>query len=601
MTDHLAEILKNLPDNPGVYQFFDAQAKLIYVGKAKVLKNRVRSYFNNLKNHHGKTKALVRNIRDIKYILVDSEQDALLLENSLIKQYLPRYNILLKDDKTYPWICIQNERFPRVYSTRKMVRDGSQYFGPYASGRMIGTLLEFIESLFPLRNCNLNLSRENISKKKFKVCLEYHLGNCGGACEAKEKEDEYNSKIAQIKNILKGNISTVIQHLKQMMQHYVEQLEFEKAQVIKEKLDALANYQSKSTVVSTSIHNLDVFSIVSKEEEAYVNYLKVVDGAIVQGHTLVVKKKLEETEEEILLLAIVELRERYQSDAPEIVVPFLPELILRDAEWTVPQRGDKKKLLELSERNAKFFGLEKKKLATNSKLPERSDRVLEQMKKDLRLSELPRHIECFDNSNIQGAFPVSACVVFKNAKPSNRDYRIFSIKTVEGPDDFASMEEVILRRYKRMLDENQDLPQLIVIDGGKGQLSAALESLEKVGLRGKIAIIGIAKRLEEIYFPGDSIPLYLDKRSESLKVIQHMRNEAHRFGITAHRNRRSKAFTKTRLQDIEGVGEQTIQLLLRHFKSVKKVGEASYEELEALLGKSRADAVYKGLSDAKED
>ena len=601
MTDHLAEILKNLPDNPGVYQFFDAQAKLIYVGKAKVLKNRVRSYFNNLKNHHGKTKALVRNIRDIKYILVDSEQDALLLENSLIKQYLPRYNILLKDDKTYPWICIQNERFPRVYSTRKMVRDGSQYFGPYASGRMIGTLLEFIESLFPLRNCNLNLSRENISKKKFKVCLEYHLGNCGGACEAKEKEDEYNSKIAQIKNILKGNISTVIQHLKQMMQYFVEQLEFEKAQVIKEKLDALANYQSKSTVVSTSIHNLDVFSIVSKEEEAYVNYLKVVDGAIVQGHTLVVKKKLEESEEEILLLAIVELRERYQSDAPEIVVPFLPELILRDAEWTVPQRGDKKKLLELSERNAKFFGLEKKKLATNSKLPERSDRVLEQMKKDLRLSELPRHIECFDNSNIQGAFPVSACVVFKNAKPSNKDYRIFNIKTVEGPDDFASMEEVILRRYKRMLDENQDLPQLIVIDGGKGQLSAALESLEKVGLRGKIAIIGIAKRLEEIYFPGDSIPLYLDKRSESLKVIQHMRNEAHRFGITAHRNRRSKAFTKTRLQDIEGVGEQTIQLLLRHFKSVKKVGEASYEELEALLGKSRADAVYKGLSDAKED
>ena len=601
MTDHLAEILKNLPDNPGVYQFFDAQAKLIYVGKAKVLKNRVRSYFNNLKNHHGKTKALVRNIRDIKYILVDSEQDALLLENSLIKQYLPRYNILLKDDKTYPWICIQNERFPRVYSTRKMVRDGSQYFGPYASGRMIGTLLEFIESLFPLRNCNLNLSRENISKKKFKVCLEYHLGNCGGACEAKEKEDEYNSKIAQIKNILKGNISTVIQHLKQMMQHYVEQLEFEKAQVIKEKLDALANYQSKSTVVSTSIHNLDVFSIVSKEEEAYVNYLKVVDGAIVQGHTLVVKKKLEETEEEILLLAIVELRERYQSDAPEIVVPFLPELILRDAEWTVPQRGDKKKLLELSERNAKFFGLEKKKLATSSKLPERSDRVLEQMKKDLRLSELPRHIECFDNSNIQGAFPVSACVVFKNAKPSNKDYRIFNIKTVEGPDDFASMEEVILRRYKRMLDEHQNLPQLIVIDGGKGQLSAALESLEKVGLRGKIAIIGIAKRLEEIYFPGDSIPLYLDKRSESLKVIQHMRNEAHRFGITAHRNRRSKAFTKTRLQDIEGVGEQTIQLLLRHFKSVKKVAEASYEELEALLGKSRADAVYKGLSDANKN
>ena len=597
MTNEISDILNNLPDNPGVYQFFDVQGKLIYVGKAKVLKNRVRSYFNNIKAHHGKTKALVRNIRDIKYILVESEQDALLLENSLIKQYLPRYNILLKDDKTYPWICIKNERFPRVFSTRKMVRDGSQYFGPYASGKMIFTLLDFIRELFPLRNCNLNLSRENISNQKFKVCLEYHIGNCAGPCEAKEIEEEYNAKIVQIKNILKGNISTVIQHLKQMMQEHVEKLEFEKAQIIKEKLEVLANYQSKSTVVSPTIKNIDVFSIVSKEEEAYVNYLKVVDGAIVQGHTVEVKKKLDETDEEILLLAIVELRERYQSDAPEIIVPFLPELQLTGVEWTLPQRGDKKKLLELSERNAKYFGLEKKKSSTINKPLEKSLRILEQMKKDLRLSQLPVHIECFDNSNIQGAFPVSACVVFKNAVPSKKDYRIFNIKTVEGPDDFASMEEVILRRYKRMLEEEQDLPQLIVIDGGKGQLSAALESLEKLELRGKIAVIGIAKRLEEIYFPGDSVPLYLDKRSESLKVIQHMRNEAHRFGITAHRNRRSKALTQTRLKDIPGVGEQSIQILLRHFKSVKKISEASFEDLEALLGKTRAEAVFKGLSE----
>lgn len=596
MTPEITDILLNLPDNPGVYQFFDVQGRLIYVGKAKVLKNRVRSYFNNLKNHHGKTKALVRNIRDIKYILVESEQDALLLENSLIKQYLPRYNILLKDDKTYPWICIKNERFPRVFATRKMVRDGSQYFGPYASVKMVYTLLDFIQALFPLRNCNLNLSQENVDKKKFKVCLEYHLGNCSGPCDKFESEEEYNVKIAQIKNILKGNISTVIQHLKQMMQRNVEQLEFEKAHIIKEKLEVLANYQSKSTVVSPSIKNVDVFSIVSKEEEAYVNYLKVVDGAIVQGHTLEVKKKLEETEEEILLLAVVELRERYQSDAPEIIVPFLPDLQLTGVEWIVPQRGDKKKLLELSERNAKFFGLEKKKSSSVNKPLEKTERILQQMKKDLRLSELPVHIECFDNSNIQGAFPVSACVVFKNAQPSKKDYRIFNIKTVEGPDDFASMEEVIFRRYKRMLEEEQSLPQLIVIDGGKGQLSAALESLEKLNLREKIAIIGIAKRLEEIYFPGDPVPLYLDKRSESLKVIQHLRNEAHRFGITAHRNRRSKALTQTRLKDIEGVGEQTIQILLRHFKSVKKISEASFEELEALVGKTRAEAVFRGMN-----
>jgi len=589
----LTQKLEALPTDPGVYQFFDKKGTIIYVGKAKNLRNRVRSYFQNDRNHNGKTRSLVRNIADLKIIIVKSEQDAFLLENTLIKEFWPKYNIMLKDDKTYPWICVKKERFPRVFSTRKVLRDGSQYFGPYTSVVMMRTLLELINSLYPLRNCSFNLSRENIERKKFKVCLEYHVGNCAAPCVAKEEEREYNEKIDDIKNILKGNISTVITHLKMLMQQHVEKLEFEKAQLIKEKLDILAKYQGRSTVVSPTVKNADVFSIISSEEEAYINYLKVVDGAIIQGHTIELKKKLEESDAELLSIAILDMRERFQSDAKEIIVPLMPDVVLDGLEYSVPQRGDKRNLLDMSERNAKFFALEKKKAAMNAKPKIKNERVLEQLKKDLRLSELPTHIECFDNSNIQGAFPVSACVVFKNAAPSKKDYRIFNVKTVEGPNDFASMEEVIYRRYKRLLEEEQPLPQLIVIDGGKGQLGAALESLEKVGLRGKIAIIGIAKRLEELYFPGDSIPLYLDKRSESLKVIQHLRDEAHRFGITQHRNRRSKALTSTTLKDIEGIGEQTATQLLREFKSVKKISETSLEDLEKVVGRAKAELVYK--------
>ena len=591
----LENALHGLPQDPGIYQFFDVKGTIIYVGKAKNLKNRVRSYFQNQQNHNGKTRALVRSIFDLKYIIVKSEQDALLLENTLIKEHWPKYNILLKDDKTYPWICVKKERFPRVFSTRRVVRDGSMYYGPYSSYPMMRTLLDLIASLYPLRNCNLNLSAAHISKKKFKVCLEYHVKNCEGPCVAKELEKEYNEKIENIKNILKGNITSVMAHLKVMMQQHVEKLEFEKAQIVKEKLDILAKYQGRSTVVSATVKNADVFSIISNEEEAYVNYLKVVDGAINQGHTVELKKKLEETDEELLMLAIVELRSRFSSDAKEIIVPFMPETTLSGMEFTVPQRGDKKSLLEMSERNAKFFALDKKKQEMNKTPVIKNERVLEQLKKDLRMSELPMHIECFDNSNIQGAFPVSACVVFKNAVPSKKDYRIFNVKTVIGPDDFASMEEVIFRRYKRLLEEKQPLPQLIIIDGGKGQLGAALSSLEKLGLRGKIAIVGIAKRLEEIYFPGDPLPLYIDKRSESLKVIQHLRNEAHRFGITQHRNRRSKAQNKTSLSEIEGIGELTAQNLLREFKSVKKIGEASLDALEKVVGRSKAELVFNAM------
>lgn len=589
----LVQKLDSLPTEPGVYQFFDRKGNIIYVGKAKNLRNRVRSYFQNDKNHNGKTRSLVRNIADLKFIIVKSEQDAFLLENTLIKEFWPKYNIMLKDDKTYPWICVKKERFPRVFSTRKVVRDGSQYFGPYTSGLMMRTLLELINSLYPLRNCTLNLSKENIERKKFKVCLEYHVGNCAAPCVAKEEEREYNEKIEDIKNILKGNISTVISHLKMLMQQHVEKLEFEKAQVVKEKLDILAKYQGRSTVVSPTVKNADVFSIISSEEEAFINYLKVVDGAIIQGHTVELKKKLEESDAELLSIAILDMRERFQSDAKEVIVPIMPDVVLEGLEYSVPQRGDKRNLIDMSERNAKFFALEKKKAAMNAKPKVKNERVLEQLKKDLRLSELPVHIECFDNSNIQGAFPVSACVVFKNAAPSKKDYRIFNVKTVEGPNDFASMEEVIYRRYKRLLEEKQSLPQLIVIDGGKGQLGAALESLEKVGLRGRIAIIGIAKRLEELYFPGDPLPLYLDKRSESLKVIQHLRDEAHRFGITQHRNRRSKALTATALKDIEGIGEQTATQLLREFKSVKKISETSLEDLEKVVGRAKAELVYQ--------
>ncbi len=591
--ENIQQLLKTLPDNPGVYQYYDVDGKILYVGKAKNLRKRVASYFNKDQYENGKTKVLVKKIADIKYIVVDTEIDALLLENNLIKKYQPRYNVMLKDDKTYPWICIKNERFPRIFSTRNIIKDGSHYFGPYASVRVMNTVLDLVKQLYTLRNCNYNLTDESIKKEKFKVCLEYHLGNCKAPCVGKESEEDYNQTISNIKEIVKGNINSVARYLKNLLQEHIEKLEFEKAQIIKEKIDLLEKFQSKSTIVNPSINNVDVFSIVTDERYGYVNFLKVVNGAIIQSHTVELKKKLDESSEELLTLSIAELRERFASNSKEIIVPFELETIFPEIEFIIPQRGDKKHLLELSQRNAEYYRREKIK-KENLVDPERhSNRILEQMKKDLRLLELPKHIECFDNSNFQGDYAVAAMTVFKNTKPSKKDYRHFNIKTVEGPDDFASMEEVIFRRYKRALEEKQELPQLIVVDGGKGQLSSALASLEKLGLRGKIGIIGIAKKLEEIYFPEDSIPLYLDKRSETLKIIQQIRDEAHRFGITHHRNKRAKGTFKTELTEIKGISDTTSQKLLSHFKSVTKIKLASEKEIEKIIGKTKAKLVFE--------
>ncbi len=590
--EQLKSLIKALPNKPGVYQYYNKDGEILYVGKAKNLKKRVSSYFT--KNHeNGKTAILVRQIEDIKTIVVETEIEALLLENNLIKKYQPKYNIMLKDDKTYPWICIKNERFPRIFSTRNIVKDGSDYFGPYASVKMMNTILDLIRQLYPLRNCNYNLSEENIKDQKFKVCLEYHIGNCKAPCVGYEMPEDYNNSIAEIKNIIRGNINSVTKHLKPLMKQYSENLEFEKAQQIKDKIETLEKYQSKSVVVSPTINDIDVFSVVSDEKYGFVNYLKVINGAIIQGHTIELKKKLDETDDTLLQIGIAELRTRFDSQSKEVIVPFKPELEDENIKFLIPQRGDKKKLLELSERNAKYYRLERNKQKANVNPTKHSDRILERMQKDLRMKEKPIHIECFDNSNIQGTNPVAACVVFKDAKPSKRDYRHFNIKTVEGPDDFASMEEVVYRRYKRLQEENEPLPQLIIIDGGKGQLSSALKSLDKLNLRGKITIIGIAKKLEEIYFPGDSIPLYIDKKSESLKVIQYLRNEAHRFGITHHRNKRSKAAITSELDKIEGIGYKTAQQLLWKFKSVARIKKATLKELETVISKKRAKIVHE--------
>ncbi len=586
----LTQIIKTLPANPGIYRFLNKDGKVIYVGKAKNLKKRVSSYFG--KEQLGKVRVLVSKIEDIKHIVVDTELDALLLENNLIKKYQPRYNVMLKDDKTFPWICVKNEPFPRVFSTRHVLRDGSAYFGPYASVKMMKTLLDLIRNLYQLRTCRLNLKKENIEKKKFRVCLEYHIGNCKGPCAGLQAEEDYNNAISEIKEILKGNIHSVIRQLKVLMTRYADALEFEKAQVVKEKIEILERYQSKSVVVNPKIENADVFSIVSDEKSGYVNYFRVVNGAIVQSHTVELKKKLDETDKELLALAIVDFRERFESKAPEIIVPFKTGLALPDTKFTVPKIGDKKHLLELSERNAGYFKLEKEKQLELVDPERHTNRIMVRMMKDLRMKVEPRHIECFDNSNIQGDYPVAAMVCFKNGKPSKKDYRRFNIKTVDGPNDFASMEEVIFRRYKRLLDEDKPLPQLIIVDGGKGQLSAALKSLEKLKLRGKISIIGIAKRLEEIYYPGDSLPLYLDKKSETLKIIQHLRDEAHRFGITHHRNKRSKDAVKSVLTEIDGIGYSYAQKLLWKFKSVKKIKSASLKELQETIGKSKGKIVY---------
>ena len=583
--------LQLLPPKPGVYQYFDAEGTIIYVGKAKNLKNRVSSYFNK-NQESGKTRMLVRKISDIQYMVVDTEIDALLLENNLIKKYQPKYNIQLKDDKTYPWICIKKEPFPRVFSTRRVIRDGSKYFGPYPSVKVLNTLLTLLKELYPLRNCALDLSKQRIEERRYKVCLEYHIGNCKGGCEGNESSYQYDEYIQQIENILKGNLNSVITVLKNLMQEYAANFQFELAHEIKQKIEIIEQYRSKSTIVSPSIHEVDVLTLVDDDKSAFVNYLVISNGTIIHGYTSEVKKKLDETPEDIIGFVLPELREKFSSQSREVLLSTSINLKLAGITFSVPQIGDKKHLVELSERNAKFYKLEKLKKEKIVNPERHTERILEQIKKDFRLLDLPIHIECFDNSNIQGTHPVSACVVFKNAKPSKQDYRHFNVKTVEGPNDFATMEEVVYRRYKRLLDENQSLPQLIVIDGGKGQLSSALLALEKLNLRGKVAIVGIAKRLEEIFFPGDSLPIYIDKRSESLKVIQYLRNEAHRFGITHHRDRRSKAAIDSELMQIEGIGPKTQMNLMKEFRTVSKIKIADIEEIEKIIGKSKAKLVW---------
>ncbi len=589
---HIKQIVSSLPDTPGVYQFYNEEMGILYIGKAKNLKRRVSSYFN--KNHNSnRISMMVRQIADIKTILVETEYDALLLENNLIKKYQPRYNVSLKDDKTYPWIVIKNEAFPRVFYSRRKINDGSTYYGPYASVTMIQTMLELINKLYKLRTCNLVLSKENIEKKKFRLCLEYHVGNCLGPCESLQSKEDYDLAITGIKDILKGNINNVIRHLEDQMKDHASKREFENAQLTKEKIEILEKYKGRSVIVHPTIHNVDVYSYVDELNSAFVNYMKVMSGAIVQSFTLELKKKLDESPAELLSLAIAELRQRYEGDAKEVLVPFEPELEIPGVQFIIPKIGDKKKLLDLSEKNVRYFMKDKMEQADKLNPEHRIERLMTVMQKELRLTEKPYHIECFDNSNFQGDYAVAAMSVFKNGRPSKSDYRHFNIKTVVGPDDFASMEEVIYRRYKRMKEENQPIPQLIVIDGGKGQLSAALTSLEKLELRGKISIIGIAKKLEEIYFPGDSLPLYLDKKSETLKIIQQLRDEVHRFGITHHRNKRSKGVIKTELSDIKGIGEATTEILLKHFRSVKRIKEAKFDELTAVIGTAKAKIVQE--------
>ncbi|MBN2637935.1 MAG: excinuclease ABC subunit UvrC [Bacteroidales bacterium] len=584
-------ILKTLPGKPGVYRYYDKTGKIIYVGKAKNLKKRVSSYFNK-EPESGKVRVLVKKIADIQYIITETELDALLLENNLIKKHQPRYNIMLKDDKTFPWICIKKESFPRVFSTRHPINDGSEYFGPYASVKMMKTLLDITRQLYPIRTCNLNLDQKNIDKGKYKVCLEYHLGNCLGPCEGLQTLEDYQITIDQVRAIIKGNLNEVIGELQKLMMQFSGNMEFEKAQQVKEKLEILERYKSKSTIVNPKISNVDVFSIVADSDTAYVNFLRVVQGSVVQVHTVEVKKKLDESPEEMLQFSVVDLRERFGNTSGEIILPFELELPF-DVKITVPQRGDKKQLLDLSERNAGYYRLERIKQQQWLDPEKYANKVLERMKEDLRMNELPVTIECFDNSNFQGSYPVASMVQFVNGKPNKKEYRHFNIKTVEGPNDFASMEEIILRRYGRLLNEEKPLPQLIVVDGGKGQLSSAVKSLKKLNLYGKVTIIGIAKKLEELYYPNDPFPLYLDKKSETLRIIQQLRDEAHRFGITHHRKRRQTGTLKSELTSIPGVGEMTAKKLLWKFKSVKNISKANEKELIPVVGKSSAAIVYQ--------
>ncbi|OWR12945.1 excinuclease ABC subunit UvrC [Chryseobacterium sp. VAUSW3] len=584
--------LKTLPSEPGVYRYYDKHGQLLYVGKAKHLKKRVLSYFN--KNLSGyRTRIMVGKIHRLETTIVPSEYDALLLENNLIKEHQPFYNVMLKDDKSYPWICIKNENFPRIFLTRTMIKDGSEYFGPYAKVRPAKVLLDTIKHIYKIRTCNLNLAPAKIAEGKYKVCLEYHIKNCEGPCEMLETKENYDQKIDAIRGIIKGDFRQAKEYLVKQMTKYAENLEFENAHIIKEKIDLLENYQHKHTVVNPNIDDVDVFGMTSDETAAYVNYFKIQNGNIIQSFTTEIKKILEESDEDILEEAMIEIRQKFNSDSKEILIPFHLTLQIPNVKLIVPKVGDKKRIVELSEKNAKEYRIEKLKQVQIVDPERHTNRIMAEMQKLLRMPTEPRHIEGFDNSNIQGSNPVSACVVFKNGKPSKADYRIFHPKTVVGPDDFKTMEEVIYRRYKRLLDENEPLPQLILIDGGKGQLSSAVKSLKLLGLYGKITIIGIAKRLEEIYFPEDSIPLYLDKKSETLKILQRVRDESHRFGVKHHRTRRKNSTIKSELEEIPGIGEKAIELLLSKLKSVKRVKESSRETLEEILGKSRGRLVWE--------
>ncbi len=593
MNDKISSILKTIPTDPGVYRYYDEKGEIIYVGKAKNLKRRVSSYFNK-QQQSGKVKVLVSRIADIKFTVVNNEMEALLLENNFIKQYKPRYNIMLKDDKTYPWICVKNERFPRVFLTRKKVNDGSIYFGPYPSVMTAKTLLEMLRQLYPIRNCKLILKEEYIYNGHYRPCLEYHIGNCKAPCDGSIDEEDYRQMILNVKKVIKGNIQEVLKDMKTQMMDHASKLEFEKAQVIKDKYDILENYHAKSVVCSNTIFDIEVFSYEDAGNSFYVNYMKIVEGAIIQSHSIEIKRKLDESPEDLMSIAIVEIRQMMEShNIKEIIVPIELDINIEGVKFTIPHRGEKLDILHLSQRNAKQYRIETEKLRTLVDPERHTKRILTQMKDDLRIPALPEVIECFDNSNFQGDYAVAAMVQFVNARPNKSGYRHFNIKTVEGPNDFASMEEIIYRRYKRLLDENQRLPDLIVVDGGKGQLSSAVKILRQLDLYGKISIIGIAEKLEEIYFPGDSIPLYIDKRSETLKVIQHIRDEAHRFGITHHRKKFEKGFIHSELNDIKGIGKQTAEKLMLELKSVKNIKEASLETLEKIIGKAKAKIVHE--------
>lgn len=600
--EQFKDFAPGIPTAPGIYKYIDAEGIILYVGKAKNLRNRLSSYFGEKKYQLAKTKVLVRHAHHIEFTIVETEHDALLLENSLIKKHQPRYNVMLKDEKSpLVYICIKRERFPRVFLTRKPIKDGSVYFGPYLQKFRVEQVAELIRKLFQLRTCTLHLSQENISKGKFKPCLEYHIKNCAAPCVGLETEEAYNRKIEQIKNILKGNFAAVKNHLKEEMQRAAENMQFEQAQLLKEKLSLFEDYQGRSTVVSPNIHDVDVFAIADDEKEAFVNYLKVVNGAVIHTYTLTLTKNLDEDKETLLVYAIQHLREKFNSITQEIIVPFPVVLPEKELVITVPKIGDKKKLLELSEKNVQYHLLQKKKQeASQTGKQTHAERILRTLQADLHMEEAPLWIECFDNSNLQGSNPVSSCVVFKNAKPAKRDYRHYNVKSVEGPNDFASMEEVVFRRYKRLLAEGQGLPQLVIIDGGKGQLSAAMKSLRALGLEGKMTVVGIAKRLEEIFFPDDPVPALINKKSESLKLIQQARNEAHRFGITFHRNQRSKNFIKTELTEIPGIGTKTAEKLLQHFGSLARLRAAEAAEVEKVVGKVAARKVAGYFADSTE-